>query len=701
MPHSLVQAFSDRLDRDRLTAWHGVGLRQPIALSIWAPVAFGAGSILYFSLAHEPPVSLGLTALAMAILVGLWSLRQHRGRPTAWSICLLLVLAAIGFARAQLHTQGQASAMVDDSERAQSVIGWIEAIETRNGRERFVVRVHRLDDMDRPPRRLRFYGQRGQWQPGDGVQARVVLTPPRRPAAPGGYDPAFAAWFSGLGGTGYAIAPLAAADVPGDRLQRQLARWRWQLAEHVRTRAPPATAGIAAALLTGDRSGIPDHQAEALRAAGLGHILAISGLHMSLFAGGLYFAVRLALAAWPAYARRRDPRIPAALIALAGAAVYLVLSGLSVSTQRAFVMVAVILLGVIFQRRAISMQSIALAAMIILGLQPQSILSPGFQMSFAAAAALVAAFNIWRRWRRQGEGGRGWWRSLTQFWGSLSVSSLVAGSATAAFAAFHFNRIAVFGFLANLAAMPVFSLVVMPAGAVALALEPIGLDGPALAIMGWGLVWVVRVAEFVSSWPGALAPVTAAPGAAVSLYALGFVLLVAASGLARQLGVALIAMAYVAWWNSPPADLFVSEDGVLLARTDSGWTSSDRRRARFATRVFLEQAGERTRPGRDGWRCDDGGCTLHVQGIRLAILHSGETLAEACDRSDLVLLQAPASPVQRAACAARLIDESDLARSGAMSFWLADGQILRSTSVEQARGDRLWARQARSARRNR
>lgn len=690
--HPPVRSLASRVIGASAAARDTVHDGQPIRLAIWAPIAFAVGAIAYFANAREPAASAGLIALAFAAGLIVVSLYRLRGRPLAWSAALLVALAALGFARAQWHTVAQRANVVRESARAVTITGWIEAVETRNGRERIMARLVSLDGMADPPRRVRFYGERGALGPGDAFRARVVLTPPRRPAVPGGYDPAFAAWFSGLGGTGYAIAPLETAIVHGDTVPRRLARWRWSMAEHIRSRAPPGAAGIAAALLTGDRSGIPDEQAEALRSAGLGHILAISGLHMSLFAGGLFFAVRAGLAAIPAVASRRDPRIPAAVFALMGAGLYLVLSGMSVSTQRAFVMVAVILLGVIFKRRAISLQSIALAAAIILVLQPQSVLSPGFQMSFAAAAALVAAFDIWRQKRRDSDGPRSWVCGIARFWGSLSVSSLVAGSATAAFAAFHFNRIAVYGFLANLAAMPVFSLVVMPAGALALALAPLGLDRPVLAVMGWGLAWVVGVAETVSNWPGAIAPAASAPGHVVAVYALGFVLLVAASGWPRRLGVALIALAYMLWWQSDSPNLFLSEDGVILAHTDAGWTSSDRRRARFASRVFLEQSGTRERAGPGGWTCDRRGCVGMARGLAIVIARTGESLGEDCDRAGLVVLHDTASPVQRAHCRAWLIDAADLARTGAMSFWVSQGQISQSTSVEHERGDRIWAR---------
>jgi len=233
------------------------------------------------------------------------------------------------------------------------------------------------------------------------------------------------------------------------------------------------------------------------------------------------------------------------------------------------------------------------------------------------------------------------------------------------------------------------------AGALALALAPFGLDGPALAVMSRGLIWVVWIADGVASWPGSLAPAASAPGAVLALYAFGFVLLVAASGLARRIGAVAMIAAYAVWFVHQPPDAFISEEGVVLARFEgepgAGWASTDRRRARFATSVFLEQAGEPVRPGRDGIECDPRGCAGRAQGLAITVSESGETLGEDCAVSDIVVLKAFASPVERASCPARLVDLGELQDGGSIALWLQDGRIIRESQVEARRGRRIWA----------
>lgn len=663
-------------------------------LPLWCPVAFAAGAAVYFTLPAEPPPAAGWTALGLAILsASMAIILRHR---TGLFIALLLsAFILAGAARGQWRTHQQAGPVIAPAERARTVTGWIEAVQQSGGRDRLILRVTAIDGLTDPPRRVRVNASRGEFSPGDGVTLRAVLGPPPRPAAPGGYDSGFAAHFAGLGGTGYAVTRPERAVITGDDRARALVRLRWQIAERIRSRAPPRSAGIAAALLTGDRSGIRPEDAEALRATGLGHILAISGLHMALFAGGVFFAVRLLIAAMEPFARRHDPRIPAAIAALLAALAYLVLSGAAIPTQRAFIMTAAVLIGVLVGRQALSMRSVALAALAVLLIQPESIVTPGFQMSFAAAAALIAAFEFARR--RYTPGPRpGLVRRAAGTFGTIAYSSLIAGAATSGFAAFHFNRLAAFGFLANLAAMPIFSLIVMPAGVIALALMPFGLDAIPLAVMGAGLDAVLEIAHFIAGWPGALTPVPAGSGLALPVYAAGFAALVAGRGVVRLGGIALMATGLVTWAASPQPDGLITDSGVVIARYDNNpdqWAASSTRRSRFAARVFLEQTGGGTTRLASGMACDAYGCTGTAGDVLIAVPDDEEILLEDCRRADLVVTRLVVNRALRARCGAELIDGTDLARDGARTFRISEGKITHWQTVEQVRGNRPWTRQ--------
>lgn len=691
---------------ERLRALAGefteAGPPDPRRLVLWAPVALGAGSAAYFALPAEPPhgAPAVLCALAAALVVCSLFLRAF---PRIFYSCVLVALMLAGAGMAQHRANSLAPPAIEISDRARTVDAWIERVERSGARERLVLRVISLEGASQAPKRVRVRADLGEFEPGDLVRVRAVLDRPAGPAAPGGYDPARAAWFDGLAFTGFAIARperLVLEEAP-DRFERGFTKWRWHLAGHIREVAGPHTGGIAAALLTGDRSGVGAEDAEALRLSGLGHILAISGLHMALLAGAVYFAARFAFAAIEPYARAHDPRKPAALVALLAAAGYLVLSGASVSTQRAFVMTAVVLVGVLLDRRAFSIRSLALAALAVLLLAPESVIEVGFQMSFAAVAALIASFDLWQRWRGPVITERTWFtRARGAFYG-LAATSLIAGSATGAFAAFHFQRLAAYGFFANLLAMPVFTFWVMPAGVAALAVMPFGFDAPLLRAMDWGLRIVLEIAHRTADADGSEMRVNAAPGLAIALFGLGFALATIGRGLARLYGLGLCMAGFAAWSLASPPSMLVTDSGSVVARfapavaepaAQGGWSVSDRRRGRFDTRVFLQRVGESdSAPGRAQLACDTLGCTGRtLDGLLIAFTASGQALEEDCERADIIVFDGVVSPYQQRNCAALVLDAPERERLGSAEFWVRDGEVMRLRGANTERGERPW-----------
>lgn len=287
------------------------------------------------------------------------------------------------------------------------------------------------------------------------------------------------------------------------------------ISRYVRNVLPGEVGGFAAAVTTGDRSGMGQATLETLRKSNLAHLLAISGLHMGLLTGFVFVGSRIGLAAIPGLALRMPVKKLAALAALVAALAYLLLSGGNVATERAFVMVSVMLGAVLIDRRAISLRAVAVAALIVLFLRPESLLSPGFQMSFAATTALVAVFGALRD--RGPMPGPKWVRAA----GGLVASSLIAGLATAPIGAAHFNTTSHYGLLANLLAVPVMGTLVVPAAVVAALLVPVGLEGVALWVMGLGLRWIMGVADWVSNLEGAQGHVPAPPDYVLPVAALG------------------------------------------------------------------------------------------------------------------------------------------------------------------------------------
>jgi competence protein ComEC len=675
---------------------HGVKpAARPGNLAIAWPLGFGAGAAIYFAIPVEPWIEFGWFAFVLG-LTG--ALAATICRFSSLVLVFLVVLSGFGFgaARAQWRTHSASQIVVASDDRAVTVHGWLESIEAgARNRSRLVIRVRSLDNHTQVPRRIRVLADPGDLVPGDDLSVRAVLAAPSRPAVPGSYDFAFHAYFTGLGGSGYAVAPVArSASADGDTFDRGLARLRWQIADHIRDRLPGRKGSLAAALLAGDRSGLSDETSGALRGAGLGHLLAISGMHMALIAGGVFYVIRVLAAAIIPWARRSDAAKPAAVAAFFAALIYLLLSGGSIPTQRAFIMTIAVLGAVLLARRALSMHTLAVAMSLILIAQPEAIMTAGFQMSFAAVAALIAGYEAWR-FRPKPIAPVDRPRPVTGFMGGLAMTSVIAGFATSGFAMFHFHRMASFGLLGNLIAMPVFSILVMPAGALALVLMPFGLDGPALWVMGIGLDIVYALAAWVAALPGAMHPVAAAPGWVLAVYSTGFVLLVAGQGIARLVGMGLGVVAAMCWVMTDSPDMFVTEDAVVVARFATGepdWSVSTSRRARFDVRVFLEQQAVTARPHRAEMKCDQLGCSALIGPLRLSILEQFDEWQDDCARADLIVSREPMPVWLQRGCASVVLDGTNLMAAGGALIWLDGPRIQRIEHVERGRRERPWSR---------
>ncbi len=665
----------------------------------WLPVFLGVGIGLYFALPTEPDAAVGPAALAAAALLA-WSLRR-RLMPLAFGIALLA--AASGFALAQWAAALAAAPVLERQVGPLRVEGRAAVVEATPRGQRVLLENLTLGRDLPVPRRVRVtLTSRSQpVAPGDRIAVTAVLAPPPPPSVPGGYDFARRAWFEGLGGVGYAVrrVEVLAAPEPGpfERLRLGLSAARRQMTERVTAVVPGEAGAVLAALLTGERAAIGQETWDAYRDSGLAHLLAISGLHMSMVAGLAFLVVRGALALVPAVALRRPIKKWAAVAALAATFAYLLVAGAPVPTQRAFVMIAIVLLAVLVDRTAISMRTVAWAAAAVLAWQPEALVGASFQMSFAAVVALIAAYEALgprlAAWRGEG----GWARGVGLYVGGIAGTTVIAGLATAFFAAHHFSRFASWSVAANLVAVPVTGAVVMPLGMLGLLLMPLGLDGPALALAGWGVGLVNRTAAAVAAWPGAALALPAPPTWAVAVFALGGAWLCLWRGRLRLWGVPALAVAVAATAAVRPPDLLVDGRARLMAvrGADGGLLLSSGRGGRMVRDAWLERHGAGL-PARvfaeaaaaDGLRCDSLGCLWRRDGVTVALARRLEALAEDCAVAQVVV---SAEPTRRLCRAPVVIDRFDVWREGAHAVWLNDSSP-RVETVRGVQGERPWTR---------
>ncbi len=452
---------------------------------------------------------------------------------------------------------------------------------------------------------------------------------------------------------------------------------------------------VAAALITGDLSAIPLDVMAAMRDSGLAHLLAISGLHMGLVAAILFFGLRALLTCGEAVTLRYPIKKWAAGAALCGGFGYMILTGATVPSQRAFLMTGLVLLAVMLDRTAISLRLVAWAAVVILLTAPESLLGASFQMSFAAVVALIAVYE--QGWRPLGgwfAGGAG--RRIGFYIGGVALTTIIAGAATGLFAMYHFGRIAHFGLAANLIAVPLTALRIMPWAVVSMALMPFGLEALAFSPMIWGLDIVIGVARHVAAWPGAVGLVPAMPAAGIAAIAVGGLWLCIWRRRWRYWGIVGIAAGVLSVPLASVPDILVSGDGRLMAvrMADGARALSSTRRAKRVARIWLTRAGQsgafdlRAAKGPGAVGCDGLACIYRLKGNVVALVTHSRALPEDCRRADIVI---SAVPVRWSCGAPRLVvDRFDLWREGAHAIWL-DAGGLRIETAAGVNGRRPWS----------
>ncbi|SEQ82053.1 competence protein ComEC [Faunimonas pinastri] len=653
---------------------------------LWLAVIFGLGDIGYFALPREPMLPALILASAVFAVSAFLAFQRGTRHRLLTVIAVLLAGATVGKLRVERLEAPQIERVI-----TADISGRVVEADHKDGRRPRVV-LDRLVIQGLPTARtpgavrLTLSPKAELPDAGDRVALKARLMPLAGPSIPGAYDPRASAFFSGIGGSGFAfgkmrVLPDAGGGSPGIWIER-LRGW---LLERLNESLPADTRGMAGALLVGERDGITAKVTQDLQAAGLSHVLSISGVHMMVVAGAAFFAVRALLALWPGLALNRPIRSWSAIAALAVITIYLALSGAAVSTVRAYVMAAVVFLAVLVDRPALSMRNIALSVFIVLAIQPESILGPSFQMSYVAVAGLIAAWAAWSRRERTeiaADGsvlpGLAAFRKVKREVFAIGMTTLVASAATAPIAAYHFQEFSPYSLLGNLLAMPVVDFVVMPAGLVALLVIPFGLEQVPLWFMGHG----IRITQDLAAWVGTLRGATmltpSIPTLSLAIVMAGFLWLVLWQSRWRLLGLPLIALGFVLMpLLQRPPDLVVTPNGRTVAvRLDSGALGvAGSRPGSFAIEQILGKEGPARPPSdhlRDGWSCDREACVAIARtGVTVSQVLDPAAFAEECGRADIIVTPLEAPPL----CAARLIiDGPKLKRTEAQTVRFKKGE---------------------------
>lgn len=625
---------------------------QADRLVFWMPVAFAAGAGVYFGLKVEPFYLYTCFALLFAAFFQ-WDCRKS---PEARMFALFILLFVSGFFAAQTRTIALSRENIKARMKTTLVSGTVDqAVRLPDLKARLVLKDLAFDGKTdwRTPEKIRLNLPADSAVPdvGDKIEVKTLPNPPAVKTDKSGYDAARTLYFEKIGGTGAARSPVKVVEKSTETSLRR------KIAKRIDAVLPSRTAHIAKALVTGESKEIDPALADAYRNAGIAHILAVSGLHMTLIAGFVFFLVRSLLALSVTVSLKFSTKKIAAFCALAATFCYLRLAGAPISGIRAFIMLSFALGAVFFDRRALSLANVCWAAFLILLFTPESLLSVSFQLSFAAVLALICAYEagIDKAVRRL-EQSESVLLYLLAFALGILLTSLTAGIATAPFAAYHFKRIANYTLLGNLLTTTFAAAWVMPSLFAAVMLMPFGMDAPLWKLAGIGIEVISRAAEFTANLPHSVTLVPAMPFYGLMCAVFGGLWVCLWRGKARLLGFIPFCFAFATPFLTAKPDVMMTQSLAAFRQPDGvlSFTKGDK----FTRSSWLSSAGTT-----DFTQTDCSLCLYEKNGVLLAFARTKTAAKQACGTIDFLFVKNGCEQAFR------------LPESGALFVYVENGKI--------------------------
>ncbi len=584
----LENAFGFMLERERQS------------LYLLAPIALGCGVLTFFKLENDPGLIWPSLLFILTTAGAIAAFKYRRMFLTAMALCLFCGGIFFGSLRAELA----------DTITLKPIdkVLWVRAdVERLERREDSVMLLLKNVDLWRPetksmaawdtPQKIRVTARTKvdeNIRAGDRVAFKAMLNAPaQKPVYPGGYDFARIAYFQNIGAVGYSVTPVKL-------FKEKKAGWvdRFQdhfyetVNKHVKDKD---TAGIIVSQITADRVELSREVKKYMQNAGLSHLIAISGMNMSVAMLWVLLMARFALAAFPALALRYDTKKISCVVAIFFGIAYLLVTGMPVSAVRAFLMVLLFFIAVLSDRFSISLHPVAFAAMVILVIRPENIISPGFQLSFAAVIVLIGIYEIYEQYlKRERSRDSGFIRRWLMAFAGITVSTFFIGLVTAPFGILHFGTFQNYGVFANMVGIPAASGVVLPFAFLSIAAMPLGLEKPFLIVASIGAEVIKTISIYIGSKPGSISYTADIPQGFIYFVTAGFLIFFMFKTKLRLAGVPLIIAGYLMIIFAQPdlPDVVVNESGSLVAlKTDDGYKYIGSRRDSFAQYQFNSKLG--------------------------------------------------------------------------------------------------------------
>jgi len=666
-------------------------------LVLWLPVLFAIGVGGYFALDFEPKTQ--DLAMIFGVFAMLTALCWRNFYLRFLFIALLFISA--GFLRAEMRTDAVSAPILQKNIFFKAVEGEIADIQIREKGEKLILQNPSIEGLEAEKTPVKISVSLREVADGLAVGNKIrlqsMLFPPPTPAMPKSYDFARMFYYEQLGAVGFSPKPpILLEKARKTDFEQRLNALRISITERILAPMSAENGWIAAAMMVGEQSGVSKDASDAMREAGIYHILSISGLHMSLAVAIMFVSTRFLLSLYPPLAIRLPTKKIAAIVGISSSFAYLLLAGYPVPAVRSFIMVACVMLAILVDRSGISIFSLAWAGLITLIWQPEALLGASFQLSFAATIAIVAFYENYSHVLYKA--GAGIFHKIWLYFWGIILTSLVATLATTPLVLYDFNRFTLWGIVANMLMLPLASAWIMPCAVVAFLAMPLGLEHYPLVALDYGLSLMMAGARFIASQPYAAIPLPSPEFWGLLLSVFGGLWLVVWQQKWRLLGVPLIIIGVATIALHKPYDLLVSDDAtkVALRLENSGKYMFIRGKdTSFDAQIWLRTSGQD-----DGVSvkdmaenlgdCDKQKCTINAYGKKISVAKGNKEVEGICDGTpDIVISPSYLDRKPECANVPLLLEKAFLRENGATGLRFIGGHIQRE-SANDLRGNRPW-----------
>ncbi|WP_349967850.1 ComEC/Rec2 family competence protein [Wolbachia endosymbiont of Armadillidium arcangelii] len=681
-------------------------------LILWVPVFQCVGALTYFSLNCEPScISIFLLLSPILILIAI----LHKKYAI---LCIALIAVLVGFTASKLRTASIDTKILDKEKYVKDIVATVKDINDRGSYKQFLLSVSTISKsspvIPAPPfvipvldtgiQKKKIWSRAGMTPDraldnirisvitkveegikiGDQVKLSAKLFPLKIAPSEYAYDFARIAYYQKISATGFATSKIVLhKKAEARKFQEYIESFRQYIYENLQQNTKKPHADIISALLIGKKDGIDQKTMNAIRDSGIAHLFAISGLHLSFVAGLFFIVFRNLFAISETLTLKYNTKKISAFLTILPTTFYLLITGMQISAQRAYIMVILVLVAIMIERKYRGLIAIAFAASVILIIEPEAILKPGFQMSFSAVLALVASYQI--------NANKFLKIKIIKYFVSIMISSVIASLATVPYTIYNFNYFSISGIITNLIAIPIVTLIIIPLGIIYVLLIPLGIEWIITPLIERPIESVLYITNAIANLQYLIIPIRTFPASSIIIITLGLLWLCLWERNWRFLGIFFIVLGICFSTAYKTPDILINADNVAVKESDNLLYSLTRKNRNFVVKTWAKQNGQNQILNHTKYsnpdkrlKCNDYGCIYNKGNSKSVLLaYKKEDILENCGKVDLII---QLSEFNYSVCNTKTIKYADLGTYGTHSAWLTN----RYVKINTVRSNRPW-----------